>query len=65
MKVREKIASQIDADPPAHALARLVASLDRIDLSIRAIDAAAAQRTEQEKQGGGPVADAPFRSSAL
>lgn len=48
---RHRIAAEIDGGTvPAHALARLIAEMDRIDLEIRRMDAADAQEAERREQ---------------
>ncbi len=54
MMAREKIASEIDAGVPPHALGRLIGEMDRLDIEVRRIDAAEKQeadrRVEQSSQ---------------
>lgn len=44
---RKKIASEIDAGVPSHALGRLIAEMDRLDTEVRRIDAADEQEARQ------------------
>lgn len=59
--MRTKVASEIDAGVPAHALAPLMRQLRDLDREIRAIDA----REQQEAEDGAEVADDTFDASAL
>lgn len=50
---RLEIASAIDAGVPAHALARLIAEMDRLDTEIRRMDAADEQEAQQRERSSG------------
>jgi hypothetical protein len=58
--MRTKVASEIDAGVPAHALAPLMRQLRELDKDIRALDARAAEEGEH-----GPVEDEAFDASAI
>ena len=58
---RRKIATEIDAGVPSHALGRLIAEMDRLDTEVRRMDAA----DEREAARGGPVSDEAFDASAV
>jgi hypothetical protein len=51
--MRRKVASEIDAGVPAHALAPLLRQMRELDKEIRALDA----RDEQEGLSSGPTED--------
>jgi hypothetical protein len=60
--MRRRVAAEIDAGVPAHALAPLMRQLRDIDKDIRALDA----RTEQEAAGhAGAVPDEAFDPTAI
>lgn len=59
--MRTKVASEIDAGVPAHALAPLMRQLRELDKEIRAIDA----RATEEGVESGPVPDEDFDASAI
>jgi hypothetical protein len=61
VRSRLEIAQTIDAGVPAHALARLISELDRIDSDIRRLDA----RQREEVADGGTADDEAFDASAL
>ena len=50
VRARQQIADEIDKGVPSHALARLIAEMDRLDIEVRRMDAAAQQ--ERERRGG-------------
>ena len=51
--MRRKVASEIDAGVPAHALAPLMRQMRELDKEIRALDA----REDQEGASSGPTED--------
>lgn len=57
---RERVASEIDSGPPAHALPRLMSQLRELDKDIRLIDAKAAAAEDSDS-----LADEPWDPSAL
>ena len=58
---RRKIAAEIDAGVPSHALGRLIAEMDRLDTEVRRMDAV----DEREAERGGQVLDEAFDASAV
>jgi hypothetical protein len=60
---RKKIASEIDAGVPSHALGRLIAEMDRLDVEIRRMDAA--ERQEMERRGSSERERRSFNSAAI
>jgi hypothetical protein len=63
VRARKQIADVIDEGVPAHALARLIAEMDRLDVEVRRMDAAAKQ--EQERKGGRQSERRSFDQTAI
>lgn len=61
VKSRLQIAQTLDDGVPAHALARLIAEMDRIDAEIRRLDLA----DSQEAARAGVVTDEEFDAQAI
>jgi hypothetical protein len=60
VRSRLEIARTIDAGVPAHALARLISELGRVDSEIRRLDGAAEQEVDGDSFG-----DETFDASAI
>lgn len=59
--MRRKVAAEVDAGVPAHALSSLMKQLRELDRDIRAMDA----REREEDGKHGVVADQAFDASAI
>lgn len=58
---RRKIATEIDAGVPSHALGRLIAEMDRLDGEVRRLDAS----NEREAGRSAEVSDGTFDAAAI
>ncbi|PPI08223.1 hypothetical protein C5C63_04520 [Rathayibacter sp. AY1B8] len=63
VRARKQIADVIDEGVPPHALARLIAEMDRLDVEVRRMDASAKQ--ERERQEGRQSARRSFDQTAI
>lgn len=63
--MRTKVAAEIDAGVPAHALAPLLRQLHEFDKAIRAMDARDADESGKGSDGGSVVADEDLDASAV